>query len=345
MALLAQMFHMGGTGYELFLSWGLGVLAMAYSLRLTSLGLLAILGVQLGYWMGLAQELYSPGEFSWLRLMVQHMPLLAGLLFVPLAYWCRSQWIFALAAIAVVSSLQLNLKPLEILAYSTDSLSWVPAIAFALPPALLWGYDDLLWPSATARVFQPFAHNLALVFLAILFYVLSFNGIWQTYSSYHPVQNNSPSSWLPLIDIVILSGLALFEWLYQVRQTRRRRVQGRRDLTNGVIACFIAITALVPFWHLSVSPIRVIATITFNALLCLLACGLIHKGLTRGQRRAFWGGMVLLTLQILSRMLEYDTNLLFKSFVFVLCGVGVIAAGLWFERHLSALSLYKEDSR
>lgn len=344
MALLAQMFHISSSSYQLFLSWGLGVLAMAYSLRLTFLGLLAILLVQLGYWIGLVEGLSSVGEFSWLRLMVQHMPLLTGLLFVPLAYWCRSSLIFVLALVAVVTLVQFNLKPLEILTYSTASLGWACAIAFALPPALLWGYDDLVWPNLTARVFQPFARNLALLFLGILFYILSFHWLWQT-SSYQSVQTNLPLSLLPLIDIVILSGLALFEWLYLLRQPRKRRFFGGMDMTTAIIACFIAITALVPFWHLSVSPIGVLATITFNALLSMLACGLIHKGLTQGQRRAFWGGMVLLTLQILSRMLEYDTNLLFKSFVFVFCGVGVITVGFWFERYLSALSTYKEDSR
>ena len=340
MALLAQMFHISGSSYQLFLSWGLGVLAMAYSLRLTFLGLLAILLVQIGYWMGLVEGWSSLGEFSWLWLMVQHMPLLAGLLFVPLAYWCRSSWIFVLAVVAVVTSVQFNLKPLEIMTYSTASLGWACAIAFALPPALLWGYDDLIWPNLTTRVFQPFARNLALLFLLILFYILSYRWLWQTDSE--QFQTNSPLSLLSLIDIVILSGLALFEWLYLVRQPTKGHFLKGMDLTTGIIACFIAITALVPFWHLSVSPIGTIAVITFNVMLTMLACGLIYKGLTQGQRSAFWGGMVLLTLQIINRMLEYDTNLLFKSFVFVVCGVGVITTGFWFERYLST---YKEDSR
>jgi hypothetical protein len=43
--------------------------------------------------------------------------------------------------------------------------------------------------------------------------------------------------------------------------------------------------------------------------------------------------MVLLILGIISRMLEYNTGLLAKSIVFALCGIGVIGAGLWFERH------------
>jgi hypothetical protein len=58
------------------------------------------------------------------------------------------------------------------------------------------------------------------------------------------------------------------------------------------------------------------------------------RGTSAGSTTLFWGGMVLLTLQIFSRMLEYNTDLLFKSLVLFLCGLGVIAAGLWFERYL-----------
>ena len=47
---------------------------------------------------------------------------------------------------------------------------------------------------------------------------------------------------------------------------------------------------------------------------------------------------MLLTLQIISRMLESDSGLLFKSLVFILCGWGVISAGLWFENRLNNLS-------
>jgi uncharacterized membrane protein len=96
----------------------------------------------------------------------------------------------------------------------------------------------------------------------------------------------------------------------------------------------IAISAIVPFWHLSIGKMAIAATLLFNLLLFLLGVGLVREGVTQGQRRLFWGGMVLLTLQIFTRMLEYNTDLLFKSLVLFLCGLGVIAAGLWFERHV-----------
>ncbi|MGL5195133.1 MAG: hypothetical protein ACRC8Y_16260, partial [Chroococcales cyanobacterium] len=66
----------------------------------------------------------------------------------------------------------------------------------------------------------------------------------------------------------------------------------------------------------------------FNILLFLLAYGLMRRGLTQGDRRIFWWGTLLVTLQILTRVLEYETGLVLKSIVFVLCGMATIAIGL-----------------
>jgi ethanolamine transporter EutH len=53
--------------------------------------------------------------------------------------------------------------------------------------------------------------------------------------------------------------------------------------------------------------------------------------------------MLLFILQIISRVLEYDTDLLFRSLVFVLCGSGLISAGLWFERRLQERATVKKQ--
>lgn len=336
MALMAQMFHISGSPYRLYLAWGLGVLAIAYSLRLTSLGVLAILLVQLGYWQG-EVALFS-SELSWSQLVVQQMPLLAGLVFVPLAYWCRSRVLFVLAAIAVVSSLENSLS-------ADNSTGWVAAIAYTLPPALLWGYDDSLLRfilrrqpqmPEISRSFQFLARSLAVVFLGSLFYWLSFHWAWDR-SSAQPSLDRPLLSWTPLLSIAILCTLAVLEWLSLLRSARIRPGRRGLGLTTIMIAGFIAIAALVPFWHLEISSISVLATFIFNVLLFLLASGLIRESLVQGQRRTFWFGIALLTLQIISRLLEYDTGLLLKSFIFILCGIGVIAAGLWFERYVRIL--------
>ncbi len=322
MALMAQIFHVGGPSYGLYLGWAVGVLAMAYSLRLTVLGLLAVLLMGLGYWQGVWQ-LFSQGEFSWLRLLVEHMPVLAGLMFVPLAYWCRSRWLFGCASIAVVSSLEMNLTII-----TNGLVGWLGAIAFVLPPALLWAHDDKLWVRRLelTSAFRPIARSIALVFLGILFYLFSFRWLWPSTLTEDTVLRN----WYSLLDVLILICLTIFQWLRLSRQF---------ELTSGILLLMMAVSALVPLWSFSLSPIPVLATFVFNVLLFLLAAGFIREGLAQGQRRAFWGGTVLLTLQIISRMLEYQTDLLFKSFVLLLCGIAMIASGLWFENRVRALNL------
>ncbi len=352
MGLMGQMFHISNPFYELLLAWGIGVVAMSYSLRLTSLGVLSIILIGCGYFGFLGNVVFTSSLFqetSWAALIGQHMPLLVGLIFIPLAYWCRSGWIFALAAIAIIFSLQINWLFALANFFTANSGGWVSAIALALPPALLWGYDDSLWifgdfplfshrqsHNATGVSFQPIARNLALVYFSILFYSCSFYWFWEAFTDSTSTQQPTNLSFFALIDVVIFILLASFAWLRLVwLGTRSHR---NRDLTTIVIGGFIAISALIVFWHINIAPISAVATFVFNALLFLLAAGLIREGLAHGQRRAFWGGMVLLTLRIINWFILSATGLLFKSLMFILCGVSVIAIGLWFERYVRTLS-------
>ncbi|WP_280949143.1 hypothetical protein [Limnospira maxima] len=43
-------------------------------------------------------------------------------------------------------------------------------------------------------------------------------------------------------------------------------------------------------------------------------------------------------------MFEYETELLLKALVLVLCGIAVIIAGLWFEKNLSRPTLPNSKS-
>ncbi|MEG3863631.1 DUF2157 domain-containing protein [Microcoleus sp. herbarium12] len=321
MALMAQMFHIGGSASGLFLVWGIGVLGMAYSLRLTSLGVLSALLVGFGYWLAVL-DWSSQVEFSWLQVLVRQMPIAASLMFVPIAYWCRSRVIFAIGAIAIIFSLQVSI------AQATNT-GWGAAMFCALPPALLWGYDDAMWPKVQSRLFQPTARNLALLYFAGLFYILSFHWFWQDL----PTPGQTGPDWVLLANAAVLGALAVFEWLHLGRLEMSRRTRKKVNLTTGAIAFFILASALMPFFHLSITPIPQLATFLFNVLSFLLAVGLLREGLALGNRQSFWGGMVLIALQVISRLFEYNTELLLKSFVFVLCGIGVIAAGLWFEKH------------
>lgn len=324
MALMSQMFHQSGGVYQLYIVWGLGVLAMAYSLQLTSLGILAFLLIGLGYVQSFWQqsEFVAIGEFSWLRFLVQHMPILAFLMFIPLAYWCRSRWIFRLGMIAVVYSVEANLLSVNL----WGSNAWLAALACALPPALLWAYNDSLWRQRFigTESFNSTARTLAVTFLSLLFYVLSFYELWNKSS----VISTDEAALINLngsivLDILILGSLTVWQWIRLLR---------RMDGTSITLAIMTAVSALIAYWHLSLGRLPITAVLVFNVLLFILAVGLIRKGIRDSNRRLFWGGMVLLTMQIFSRMLEYETELILKAIVLLLCGFGVIAAGLWFER-------------
>lgn len=360
LSLMSQMFHQSGNFYQLLLVWGLGVLAMAAGLRFTVLGVLSLILVGWGYSLGWVNGAIFQDRSLW-QGMISHMPLLSSLLFVPLAHWCRSRVIFALAAILATTSLVFNLRPLSgWLSGQLTASGWIVMIAFTLPPALLWAYSQRMWkfspasrraaglvPSASRfdalppDPLQPIARSLAIWFLSILFSVFAFYWLWETKSSVHQWQRQ------PLIDAIVLAIFAGLGWL-QLRhqlgeQLRRRSWVQERAVNTGSVAAMLALTAGTLLWHFQVAAIPQIATLVFNLLLFGLAILLIRDGLALGTRHTFWGGMLLLVLSIISRMLEYDTGLLLKSIVFVICGIGVILAGLWFERnarprHSSALS-------
>ncbi|MBF2028116.1 MAG: DUF2157 domain-containing protein [Oscillatoriales cyanobacterium C42_A2020_001] len=335
LGLMSQMFHQSGDAYELFLVWGLGVAAMAYSLRLASLGVLSLILVAIAYLFSWSSSVVWD-QFTGTSLIIQHLPLVISLVFVPLAYWCRrSRVIVGLSAIAIAISFVFNFK-----FYAVWSMGWIIAIAFVLPPALLWSYSEEIWqrrpvgrlPSATrahARSFQPISRSLATVFLSVVFYAFAFHYWWLT----NPTESTywiNVWNWYPLIDAAGLGIVAGLGWLQLRYQIRFGRLQ-ERAVNSGLIAILLILTAMLFTWHPQLGQVCALA---FNVMLFVFAIALIRDGLALTERHTFWGGTVLLVLSIISRSLEYNTGLLLKSIVLALCGAGVIAAGLWFERKI-----------
>lgn len=334
MALMAQMFHINGAAYGLYITWAIGVLLMAYSLRLKSLGMVAVLLMGIGYWQGWWTMSYNR-DGSAIGLLIAQMPIASGLLFLPLAYWCRSKTLFILSAIAVNSSLLASLTS----TVTQDSV--LPSILLVLPAALLWAYDDTLWSvfrrvRESSRPFQFVARRLAVLYLGGLFYWQSFHWGWTADRS--GFWYSATTEWQSLPSVMVLCAVAIAQWLYLLRFARNRAGRIWFNLNTVMVLVFIVTTGVVNFWHLRVAPLPVFAPVMFNVLLALLAVGTLRNSLATGERKAFWFAIVAIILQILSRLLEYDTNLVLKASVFVLCGVGVIAAGLWFERYVRTLT-------
>jgi uncharacterized membrane protein len=332
-ALMAQMFHISGSPYGLFLVWGLGVLTMAYGIQLTSLGLISIVLFGIGYLQGIGEgNIFSPGEYSWLDFILEHTSIIAGIFFVPLAYWCQSRIIFIFSVLLLIFALEVNIATL--LSFNLPFGLW-SAIAIILPIGLLWGYDDSLFPNVETRRFQPLARTIVVWLLGILFFSFSFQDSWQSLEITE-FDDTIARAILGLIDVILFSLLLIWEWFNLIKPSAIKSVKKwGLDQITSVISGFLIVSSVVTFWHISINSIPVVATFVFNIQMFLLGGGLVRIGLAKGNRNAFWGGMVLLTLQIISRTLEYNTELLFKAFVFTLCGIGVMIAGLWFERHLS----------
>ncbi|MDY6938773.1 MAG: DUF2157 domain-containing protein [Cyanobacteriota bacterium] len=332
MTLMSQMFYDSGKISQLFLIWGLGVLMMAFSLRLTSLGILAVLLINVGYWL----ETFGAGSgetIRWVQLTFRHMSLVAGLLFIPLAYWCRSGVIFGLGVMSAIASLVVALLRWQ---------GWLLEVAFVLPPALLWGYSDRLWrlhlgwrlpnSSSSPERFQSISRRLTVWFFALLFYSLSFNRwayIDRLDLSLRQWQQNLPI----LLDIGILSSIAILGWIQFRLSLKSWKLVARKTINTGLITVFLVLTGSITYWHLSIDRIPMTIAIVFNIMLFALAIALVRDGLILSSRRTFWGGLILLVVSITTRMLEYNTGLILKSLVFASCGVGVTVAGLLFERH------------
>ncbi|NEQ31325.1 MAG: DUF2157 domain-containing protein [Leptolyngbya sp. SIO4C5] len=339
LALTGQLFHRSGSFYDLCLAWSLGIWLMAYSLQITVLGVLAALILIFGYGSGLWGSVWQNAiQWGW---TLEAMPLIAGGLFIPLAYRCRSKVIFALGAIAVGGSYW------TILLQLANGISPVLTLClFLVPYALLWAYRDRLWPIVNANAafeepfFQPVARRLSVFGLGSLYYIGAFYFVWSQPAS----PDSRPVDWsilgrygLGSLAIGIVLVCTVWAWI-ALGQRDRPSPTWRWTGLDATIAFFLLMTAAIPYIHWFVSPMSAIATLVFNLLLFLIAVGCIQQGLHRARRDAFWFGTVLLTLQVLSRVFEYETGLLLKSIAFGLCGILVILAGLWFERYLRRLS-------
>jgi uncharacterized membrane protein len=338
LGLMSQMFHQTGAVYTLYFIWGLGVWAMAYGLRLTSLGLMAIILMAIAYWLSIYQDLLwnSAWNSGDLGLALQQISLIVALLFIPLAYYCRSSWIFGLSSFLAVVALTTNLaRYLEVADLTTKS--FLPAFLYILPPALLWSYRDNLLPNQNDLHFAGITRKLAVFYLASSFYFCSFN-FWSDASD--TVQSGKIidfAPWSLLIAPVVFTLLSIWGW-WQLGVRRTSNLPWRLDRYSTYVGATLVFLFGLLWFNFAVTPLDIAGTIIFNLLLLSLAIILISQSIKEGQRFNFWLGILLLILQIFSRMFEYNTDLILKAIALVACGVAAILAGLWFERYLSNLN-------
>jgi hypothetical protein len=121
------------------------------------------------------------------------------------------------------------------------------------------------------------------------------------------------------------------QWVYLLRSPQRR------SLHHLVIAAMLVVTALLLSYSFEFGEAFAWTGLFANGLTGILGIGIIRESLPTGNRSGFWYGVVLLTLLILTKVMMSQTELLFKAMMLVLCGVGIVIAGIWFEKYVRSM--------
>lgn len=337
LGLMSQMFHQSGAVYELYLVWGIGVLAMAYGLQFSWLAILAILLFGIGYWWGLPDFFSITARGTFFSLM-PYIPLFSMVGFIPLAHLCQSKWVFFWGVIAVVSALEVTVLQ-ELSSVFADSpllAGGMIAGAISLPPLLLWGYD--FGSRNTHFQLRTVTRPLSIFFLVGVCYWFSFHYVWVDFSLVR--ENNSKLNYAPsLLQILIFASLTLYSWW---KLGQNSNAPWRLRFNSTLVAVTNLTTGLVTgvtVAGLTFPQSVLILTVIYNLILFFSSIALIRQGLNQSVRLNFWAGLSIITLQVISRMFEYQTGLIWKAVILLLCGLSILIAGFWFERYLHQTSL------
>lgn len=336
MALMAQMYHISGPLHPLLITWSFGVVVMAYCLRNAGLGILSaliLLWAGGSGWTELRGFVNVSTEMGY-QVAILNLSVIAGLLYLPLAQWTRSRSLFV---ITIIVSLCNFLSAWSEVRYFSNNLlatNLISSLLLTAPIAFLWSYPEQL-DRITER-FQPIARNMSILSLGFLLYLCSFRQsfILDTTNFGGTLTTDAPKFWMYVIPgIVILSLITVFQWSKLLKRFRSSPLSEMN--LNIAIGSMLLIIGGYSFFRSTGD--RPDIVFVMNALLTVLSIGCIRESLETKRRSQFWYGLLLLVVQIITRFLEYETELMLKAVILTLCGFGIIAAGIWFEKYAGRL--------
>lgn len=352
LGLMSQLFHQSGPISSLYLVWGLGVLVMAYALRLTPLGVLSFILIGISYQQAMFAGWWRPSyDADWLMRLQTYLPLLITPLYLPLVHWCRSRvlygfWVVNAVGMSLFAGTALvhwNALTLTYTVMLLATVPWVyrrrfwrwPSDHLAVRVSARSHLSPRLGADGTEAVrpdfFQPIGRSLAIWFVTIGAYACSFRGLWR-YDDGSVVANSSLARSF-VLSLVVLSAIALYG-LWQ-SYIRRQQPTTSKSLWMTTPIYFVVVTLIGLSTALAFRGLGeawMLGVVLVNGILFFVGSAMVHDGLMMGIRHRFWGGMATVVIGLMSRMFEYDTELLLKAIVLALCGIAVIAAGLWFEK-------------
>jgi uncharacterized membrane protein len=325
--LLAQIFHIRANFYNGMYAWAIGALIMAYAIRSVPNAIVAIIVSFVGY-------CYWLFDFS---STFSYYPLVAFVLFLPLAFKERSRLILILSMIVIGFSMTAS-------SISDAEEIFNPILTLSLTSAgvglLFFAIGLLTGLSKKYTLFAVPSMIMACILIAITAYLTSFKGwfgsgfinrysdidfivLWET--------------WLVvLICIYIVSVAGLF---FSIRKILSKRNLGVLTLSIIVAVALIVAGVIIQLYDEASFFITVIFA---NIAAFCLAAAFIGNAFITEDRRTFWAGILFTALLITSRFLEYETSLMIKAAVFTICGIALIAAGIKFESFLRKRKLIHE---
>ena len=306
--LIAQMYHLRGEPHGAFGVWTLGALALAYA-TFSSPTMLLVCVTSFVWsvgWIGI-----HPHDFFW-------YPIVLCVACMPFLRRCD--------ALTFTGLLLAGGAAVATAAGKDSGEEWAVLAALMALGVLSRGVG--LWleqRESTVPMSLP-ALRLGGVVILLPAYMLSFrDGLGGEVSEQFWVAEG----WLWAVLLALVYVGSAVSW---VAALKRASGEGevRLRIHVAMLAAALLVTVGIAAGH------EVVLAVTANLALLTVSVTLLWEAVSAGQRRQFWLGLGLLVLVILSRFLEWDTDLMVKSAVFILCGVAVTIGGVRFEKQLKA---------
>ena len=196
---------------------------------------------------------------------------------------------------------------------------------FVAGSVFAFGLGD--WLSARLR-HAPIAGSAraaAMAGLAVASYFWAFHWPWTTGSVWDPSQH---TFWwvVPTLAFAVAGAALGARELPAMARTRT----GQGNLATMALLAGAGILGMI----LPRGMMEVVGPIAANVAALAVGALWLASGFADADRRHFWFGTVFLIAVVLSRFVEFDTNLMTKGCAFLAAGVVVIYGGIEYERFL-----------
>lgn len=304
--LMAQIFHIKGQWNSMFLMWAVGAVLMAYAVGSVPNAVIAI--VASFVWFVGQYEWWYYGENIW------WYPLAVVAVFGGFAYWRRSAFLFGLVVVCIGISLPMSMA-------RGDSFGVFEGMLIAGAFSFVCG--------VVCRKSERVANFMStgVVFgVGIAIYVLYLCSFGETAGE---MAERTDRFFTGGVGGMVAAVVLLVASLAMVPLAIKRMADSSvlKLLAIPVIGGAI-IVGLAAVLH------ELLLVVIANVLFVFLAAVLLWGARTLEDRRLFWCGVLMSAAFVLGRSFEYETALQVKAAVFVLCGVGVIVAGVMYEKYL-----------